>query len=904
MKKLLIAFLIITACLLIPQVRTVAGEEPAEDPIAGGSSSENVLPEDEYSDTVPSPDPSLNGIIKAQDGNWYNYLNGVVLKQETVAENKSGKWYINPHGRLDFKYNGFATDGETWYYIENGKVQSGKTGLIKGTACGETAWWRVVNGEIVFETVIASNSSGDWYVKNGKIVFSANTIACTSSGNYVVAGGKVDYSFNGFYSYAQSWWYVVNGRVQNSLTDVIKTSFDGDYAWWYIKGGKLMLTDTVASNANGYWAIINGKVDFTYEGFLENDYGWWYCRQGRLQKNLISVIKGDAYGQTAWWYIKSGKVTLEDALVSNANGTWYVKNGKIDFGANTIFKYDGSWWVIESGKVNYSFNGFAENANGFWYCENGKIIFSANGVYLGTAYGKYAYWTVSGGKVIEEYTKLYGKTTGTLYLRSGPGTSYQIVVVNGKSVVVPTGTTLDIKESQLSGSTTWYRVDYESDGTSYSGWVSGGHVTVITPDFYNEYSTINISATGTITGSGVNFRKGPGTAYASLKTLGKGAEIHIYGAQTLSDGAIWYRAVAGGTVGYVSKTYVKLGTSYNTSTDAAFEAQLDAQGFPESYKKLLRQIHVLYPNWKFEADLIQEPWTSTVQSQYVFGSMLPSSWGGTRAVSIIDKNRPAEWKSTDPEAYDSESGKWITNWDGNNWAIASKAAVRYYLDPRNFINETDIFQFLSLTYDNSQTKSVISAAAAQIGSSWLGENFTHTTDNTTIDYPSVLVSGCSSSNINPIALICIMTQELGTQSTALTRPQISGMVSGFTGYYNYFNIGAYVGTHNGTYYKTAYGRGLSVAKEKGWNSREKAVKDGAAYFAREFIGNNQQTVYYKRFNVVNGSNMHQFSTDIEGAQGEGKLLSKAYTQSLRSNTNLTFKIPVYKEMTGTPCRMP
>ena len=46
------------------------------------------------------------------------------------------------------------------------------------------------------------------------------------------------------------------------------------------------------------------------------------------------------------------------------------------------------------------------------------------------------------------------------------------------------------------------------------------------------------------------------------------------------------------------------------------------------------------------------------------------------------------------------------NWQTNTWkqwepgwAGASEETVRYYMDPRNFLNENDIFMFESLTYE-------------------------------------------------------------------------------------------------------------------------------------------------------------------------------------------------------------
>ncbi|MBQ9387073.1 MAG: SH3 domain-containing protein, partial [Lachnospiraceae bacterium] len=698
------------------------------------------------------------------------------------------------------------------------------------------------------------------------------------------------------------WWYIKDGVVQFDTTSVVKRVDNS--TWWYVEDGQVKFNYTgFADNTNGRWRIEKSQVNFKFEDISKDEDQWRYYSGGKWKTNAETVAK-------------------------NINGWWYIKDGVVQFDTTSVVKRadNNTWWHVMDGKVQFGYTGIAERIdnNTFWYIEKGQVKFSYNGIVLGTAFGKYYYWRISGGKVIEEYDEIKGKTINLVNLRKGPGTSYNQVYDGKNPVCIPQNTTIDIDDISFVDSTPWYKTKYKQGEETFTGWASGKYVLALAADLCDETSTMSISAKGKVTGDSVNFRKGPSTGFAALKTLSKGTVISITGAQTAADGTVWYRAVAGGTVGYISKTYVSLTTSYDAAVDAAFEKKLDEQGFPESYRRLLRQLHEKYPGWNFVADKVSDSWGINVQAQYVFGSMLPSTWGGTKAVSIIAKSNSAAWKSMDPEAYDSSTGQWVTNWDGNNWAIASKAAVRYYLDPRNFINETDVFQFLDLSYNDTHTAACVTAAAGRIGAGWLGQVYTHDYsgpyngktleyDGTTINYPQALAQAGKTAGMNPIALICIITQELGTESSATTgRPQICGKVSSYNkdyadldGYYNYFNIGAYVGSFGGTSYSTAYGRGLRVAKDTyGWNTREKAINGGAKYFADKYVKVNQQTVYYKRFNVINGSNMHQFSTDIQGAHGEGTLLSKAYSESLRTGTSLTFRIPVYSDMPSAPCKMP
>ena len=126
----------------------------------------------------------------------------------------------------------------------------------------------------------------------------------------------------------------------------------------------------------------------------------------------------------------------------------------------------------------------------------------------------------------------------------------------------------------------------------------------------------------------------------------------------------------------------------------------------------------------------------------------------------------------------------------------------------------------------------------------------------------------------------------------------SGSISGSSGYYNYFNIGAYQDGKMG-----AIERGIWYAKQSGsymrpWNSREKSIIGGALFFAENYMNAGQNTLYLKKWNVQ-GANLfkHQYMTNVQGAAEEGAKLSSAYNKDMKSKA-LVFSIPVYKDMPG------
>lgn len=207
------------------------------------------------------------------------------------------------------------------------------------------------------------------------------------------------------------------------------------------------------------------------------------------------------------------------------------------------------------------------------------------------------------------------------------------------------------------------------------------------------------TGTATVKAASLNVRKGAGTSYASQGKLAGGTKVEILSEQTGTDGNKWYniRYTSGGAskTGYVSAAYVQIPVSY--STDAGFEAQLSAQGFPESYKEGLRQLHAQYPNWVFKSLNTGLDWETVIENE----SQPPRNLVNTGSIS--------SWKSVEDGAYNWDTSTW-TGFDGSNWVAASKDIVRYYMDPRNFLDETYIFQFLSQEYNGStQTREGLEA---------------------------------------------------------------------------------------------------------------------------------------------------------------------------------------------------
>ncbi|NJP39691.1 hypothetical protein HCH52_01305 [Oscillospiraceae bacterium HV4-5-C5C] len=119
------------------------------------------------------------------------------------------------------------------------------------------------------------------------------------------------------------------------------------------------------------------------------------------------------------------------------------------------------------------------------------------------------------------------------------------------------------------------------------------------------------------------------------------------------------------------------GTDYS-KVDQSFRKVLEQ--FPASYHKSLIALHLKYPNWQFTAVATYNNWQDTVAFQ-----MQPQR-------NLIED-------TTANQNYVANHVKI----DGN-FVQVNQPAVEYYMDPRNFLTETDVFMFEDLgTFSSAQT---------------------------------------------------------------------------------------------------------------------------------------------------------------------------------------------------------
>lgn len=387
---------------------------------------------------------------------------------------------------------------------------------------------------------------------------------------------------------------------------------------------------------------------------------------------------------------------------------------------------------------------------------------------------------------------------------------------------------------------------------------------------------------------GLTFRSGPGTSYSSIGWLAHGTSARILDEATASNGRVWYKMTVNGQTGWASSLYIKV-TETIIRPSADFETHLREQGFPDSYKPMLRELHAMYPNWVFEAQNTNLTWDEVIKGESALGK------------NLVHDSAESSWKSTQTGAYDWEKNEW-KEFDSGGWVAASTEIIQYYMDPRNFLDSTNIFQFIKQSYNASalnttQMEQKKADLTKMVKDTYL-ENICPGTNKAYVD---VVMEAAATSGVCPFTLASMMIQEQGKKGDG---KGISGTVPGYEGYYNYLSIGAYKTDR----FPSAPVRGLWYAKGgdsgsttygRPWNTRTKAITGGALYYGNNFVNVGQDTLYLKKFNVQ-GSNLygHQYMTNVAGAASEGVHMSKAYDAKARE-AGLIFKIPVYKNLPAT-----
>lgn len=476
-------------------------------------------------------------------------------------------------------------------------------------------------------------------------------------------------------------------------------------------------------------------------------------------------------------------------------------------------------------------------------------------------------------------------------------------VISRKKVTLPKGKSVKITAEKMVKGKKWFKISFNYKKKKRTGYVRNLYVKM----------TLKLSTTAAVNNlktsikvrskADVNSKyKKSGNKYIKLV---KGAEVKIT-KDIKKKNVKWYKLSftyqgKAGT-GYVAAKYIKLAKKKVVKrvpvvamSDADFEKSMTQQGFPDSYKQSLRVLHHKYPYWQYVAYKTNLDWNTVIDNESKLG------------VSLVSNSKSAAWKSTEPGAYDAATGKW-TVYDGSTWVAASRAAVSYYMDPRNFLNDRNIFMFESLEYQSQyQTKTGVDTILSN--TPFAGKTFSYTDPDTNtaknMSYTDAFLTAAKQSGVSPYHLASRVKQEVVTSPTS-TSGAVTGDNSLYPGIYNFYNIGATSSKNpvlNGLQW-AAGGSKKETTYLRPWTDRYRSIVGGAMYIGTSYISKGQNTGYLQKFNVTpNQTYQHQYMTNVEAAYSEAIKTKTAYAETMNS-TPIIFSIPVYNNMPETVCAAP
>lgn len=484
------------------------------------------------------------------------------------------------------------------------------------------------------------------------------------------------------------------------------------------------------------------------------------------------------------------------------------------------------------------------------------------------------------GKFTDYDADLKAKTKYQVFLRLDPKDSAKT------SKLLRKNETVKVRGYKRNGKVLWYLLSYGDK----KGFIKSANLNFIKSKNreFGQYYRFHPSREG-IMKTKAHIRQRPTTGSSRKGTISKGTTVRVTGYK-YNRRKKWYRIEGRGYKGYTHSSNIRVTNNPHKASSLdkeTYRQYLHDLGFPKSYSYKLWQLHKKKPKWRFKPVKVGYAWKDMLNKQVKPG------------INLIGRKDIKSWLSYEKGAFNVKKDRHYIY--DSRWYPASRWLSAYYLDPRNFLNEEDIFQFLGHGFDSSyQTRSLVAKGFAN---SFM--------DSKKINYKDIIYEAGRNAKVNPNVIVAMIIMEQGWQGTS---PLISGKVKGYKGLYNYFNIGAYHDkvfqnkVHRGLWYaggqKNSKGKVTTRKFNRPWTSRKKSIQGGAEFYRQNYINNRQDTYYFKKFNNNNGKNnvgSHQYMTNAAGALGEGRLLARALKDV---NTYYTFYIPVYNAMPSKACPLP
>lgn len=320
----------------------------------------------------------------------------------------------------------------------------------------------------------------------------------------------------------------------------------------------------------------------------------------------------------------------------------------------------------------------------------------------------------------------------------------------------------------------------------------------------------------------------------------------------------------------INKTYAATYTYKKSSNDLPSNFDKNYPG----YKSLLQKFAKAHPNWTFKLYETDLEWETVINSEY--------QGHGSSPKNVVPKSYSNAWVCSICGRESQDTGAWV---------CASRGAIEHTMDPRNSLNDANIFQYLLLSNDKNITKAQVKTMASEIS---------YLNSQTIID---AIYDAAQELNINPFYIIGKILQEQGSNGSVMCAGKGYDVDNDgkkeYVGYYNLFNVGA-----SGKGEATVIKNGLKYAADKGWNTPKKSIIGGIGLI-KSYITRGQDTLYYQKFNVTYSPYyVNQYAQNLFDSQSIASTLKSAYKDANLLDGSFTFEIPLYKNMPSSAVKSP
>jgi len=328
-----------------------------------------------------------------------------------------------------------------------------------------------------------------------------------------------------------------------------------------------------------------------------------------------------------------------------------------------------------------------------------------------------------------------------------------------------------------------------------------------------------------------------------------------------------------------------------------FAREMRERGFPKDYALALADLHERHPTWTFEPLLVDDmDWSDVVDRECTPGwnLVVSNAWA------------PGKWLKSGLKNYTPYYAKNARAYDSGSWYQASRAAVAYFLDPRNFLNEDEVFMFETIRAGKkAPSKEAVEEALA---GSFMRKS---TYDGGKILFSDLILDVSRKTGVSAVFLAARLKSEQGG-GTVQAMGKIGDAIGKkeCNGIYNLFNSGA-CGTGISEIRLNAWREATSEETRQRyggpWTSQEKAIRGGAQKIRERYVDCWRDTSYLQKFSVApkaGSFRWKQYMQNIAAPLAEARSTAAAYRASGELEREHRFIVPVFKNMPGSAARDP